>query len=102
MDEKKLGKLRAEAIRLRRVPFKADAVESLAAALGRTRANRGKHPMWVSAFPGLFPLSIPAHGNKDIAIGTRRSILNQLEEDIAAWEEKLFGGEEDDDGSNHD
>lgn len=65
-------------------------LESLAKRLGRQRINRGKEPVWESAeFPDLFPLSIPHHGGRDLAIGTQRSILNQLEDDMAAWEDKL-------------
>jgi len=46
--------------------------------------------MWVSSeFPTLFPLSIPHHGGRDLAIGTQRSILDQLEDDVLAWEGKL-------------
>jgi hypothetical protein len=46
--------------------------------------------MWESnEFPTLRPLSIPDHGNKDLAPGTQSSILNQLEDDIFAWDERL-------------
>jgi hypothetical protein len=52
--------------------------------------NRGKHPMWESQeFPTLPPLSIPDHAGRDLARGTKASILDQLEEDVLAWEEKL-------------
>jgi len=42
------------------------------------------------------PLSIPHHGGRDLAPGTRNSILNVLEADVLAWEERLgpYGGEE--------
>ena len=46
--------------------------------------------MWVSdPFPHLFVLSIPDHGGRDIPIGTKKSILDQLEEDIFEWEQLL-------------
>jgi len=46
--------------------------------------------MWVSTeFPKLPPLSIPDHGGKDYPPGTRKSILNQLEDDITAWDERI-------------
>jgi hypothetical protein len=80
---------------------KASAVESLARRLGRKPVNRGKHPMWESAeFPRLYPLSIPHHGAKDLSIGTRNSILEQLEDDVAAWERVLDDDDpaQDDDG----
>ncbi len=50
--------------------------------------------MWESAGFGLFPLAIPHHGGRDLPVGTKNSILNQLEDDILAWEEEL--SEEDD------
>lgn len=40
-------------------------------------------------FPHLRPLSIPNHKGRDMAPGTRNSILNQLEEDADAWEEEI-------------
>ena len=45
--------------------------------------------MWMSSEFDLPPLSIPHHGGKDFATATRNSILNQLEDDILAWEERL-------------
>jgi hypothetical protein len=51
--------------------------------------------MWESEQFDLFALSIPDHGGKDLAIGTQRSILNQLEDDVLAWEERLSGEDND-------
>ncbi len=94
MNARKLGRLRSRLAEMRRSPQRARALESLARQLGRQRAKRGKEPMWESAGFGLFPLAIPHHGGRDLPVGTKNSILNQLEEDILAWEEEL--SEEDD------
>ena len=57
--------------------------------------------MWLSEeFPDLYVLSIPDHGGKDLSIGTRNSILNQLEDDILAWEEALPVEDNEDDDKN--
>jgi len=65
-------------------------MEVLAQALGRRKANRGKEPCWViTVFPELPPLSIPHHGGGDLKKGTKNSIVNQLEDDLLAWEELL-------------
>jgi hypothetical protein len=90
MRRNALDKLRDELASLRRATVDARALESLAKRLGRKLVKRGKHPMWESKeFADLFPLSIPHHGGKDIPSGTKRSILDQLEEDVLAWEEVL-------------
>ncbi len=50
--------------------------------------------MWESTeFPDLFVLSIPHHGGKDLALGTKRSILDLLEDDMLAWEERIEDGD---------
>jgi|SRR5579862_2023300 len=90
MDQKKLDKLKRELAQARRGQQKAADLESLAKRLGRVSVKRGKEPMWDSSvFPDLFVLSIPRHGGRDISIGTRNSILDQLEDDILRWEERL-------------
>ena len=95
MDQNKLQKLRKELADLRRSPQRARALESLAKRLGRKLVKRGKHPMWESTeFDWLFPLSIPHH-RKDLPQKTRKSILDQLDTDIDAWDERLL---EEDDG----
>jgi hypothetical protein len=55
--------------------------------------------MWESVeFDHLFPLAIPHHGGgRDLAIGTKNSILDQLENDVEAWEQRLGDEEEDED-----
>ena len=51
--------------------------------------------MWESQeFLNLPPLSIPDHSGRDLAPGTKASILDQLEEDILAWEDKFGEGDE--------
>jgi hypothetical protein len=89
MNRRKLSKLRREWEQMWRSPQKASALSSLARRLGRTRVNRGKHPMWESKFEHLFVLSIPDHGQKDLPPGTRNVILNELENDLLAWDEWL-------------
>jgi hypothetical protein len=102
MDRKRLHKLKREMLRLRRSAQKAAALEGLASALGRKRVKRGKEPMWESThFPELFVLSIPHHGGRDLAIGTKKSILDQLEDDVLAWEQRL-DDEEDDEEKDDD
>ncbi len=87
MDDRKLGKLRGEVEALRRAPQKASALERIAKKLGRELVKRGKEPMWENKeFDELRSLAIPHHGGKDLPPGTRNSILNQLEDDILAWE----------------
>ncbi len=80
---------------------KAQNLQSLAKALGRTRDNRGKEPTWISEFADLFPLSIPNHKGRDIPTGTKNSILNQLEDDLAKWEETLDEWENSNDKDFH-
>ncbi len=91
MNQRKLAKLWRELAALRLGAHKARKFESLARRLGREHVERGKHPMWESTvFDELDALSIPRHGGKDISPGTKHSILNQLEDDILAWEERLL------------
>jgi hypothetical protein len=100
MTRQKLDKLKRELSQMRRSPQRAADLESLARRLGRKRSNRGKHPMWENQeFPELYALSIPAHGSKDLPPGTRNSILNQLEDDVLAWE-VTFPPEEDDENND--
>ena len=90
MTGQKLARLWRDLAALRPGAHKAREFERLARRLGRELVKRGKHPMWESmAFDELDALSIPRHGGKDIAPGTKHSILNQLEDDILAWEERL-------------
>jgi hypothetical protein len=99
MTRRKLDKLKRELLQLRRSPQKAAALERFAKRLGRKRVKRGKEPMWESSeFDELYALSIPHHAGRDLAIGTKNSILDQLENDLLAWEAKL---EKDEEGENN-
>ena len=101
MNSTKLRKLKLELTRLRRAQVTAANIESVARQLGRKKVNRGKEPMWESCFPHLFVLAIPHHGGRDIPTGTKHSILNQLEEDVLAWDETLREvGDEDENGQD--
>jgi hypothetical protein len=95
VHRKKLDKIKREILQRRRSPQNAAALMRLAAQLGRERAKRGKEPTYVSKyFHHLRPLSIPYHGGKDLAPGTKNSILNSLEDDVLAWEAQLGNGKE--------
>jgi hypothetical protein len=91
MDRKKLERLSAELDAMRHRSVKAADVQRLASRLGRKLANHGKHPNWENIqFPGLRPLSIPDHGRgRDLSPRVRKSVLNELEDDIDAWDEKI-------------
>jgi hypothetical protein len=89
MHRKKLDKAKQLLTQLRRSPQKARDLEVLARLLGRKRVKRGKEPTWESTELAVYPLSIPHHGGRDIPIGTKNSILDQLEDDILTWEEML-------------
>lgn len=63
--------------------------------------KRGKEPMWENIeFDELFPLSIPRHGGRDLSVGTQRSILDQLEDDVLAWEVRLGDDGDDEEAEN--
>jgi hypothetical protein len=92
MTLKKLRKLLKRIAQLRGSSVKPRKLESLAKALGRTRAKRGSEPTWVSTpFPDLRPLSIPHH-SKEVNRFTAESILDQLEGDADAWQQQLESG----------
>lgn len=94
MTPSKLSKLRGELAAARRYPRTAREMESLAQRLGRKLANRGKEPCWISeVFPELRPVSSWGHRG-DLRIGTQRNIVDQLEDDLLAWEEYLEGQED--------
>jgi hypothetical protein len=92
MNSKRLNKLKCRLLQLRHASVRAADIEALATELGRRKrkGKRSKEPTWVSTeFDNLFPLAIPHHGSRDLTIGTKNSILNQLELDIAEWEQRL-------------
>ena len=91
---RKLNRLRAELERLRLAQVRARDLEQLAKKLGRKKVKRGKEPTWENnTFPELPALTIPHHGGKDLPVGTKNSILNQLEDDFLAWELQLTNEE---------
>lgn len=102
MKKKTLEKLRGELARMRRSPQRAADLESLAKRLGRKKVNRGKEPMWESEEFKLYPLAIPHHGGRDLATGTKNSVLSSLEDDLLAWEERLNEEGGDDDETNEE
>lgn len=101
MDRRKLDRVRREAESLRGSQAKARELQRLAVRLGRKKVDRGKHPMYESgAFPHLRPLSIPNHKGRDMPSGTQNNILNQLEDDLDAWDETLSKQERGDGSRN--
>jgi hypothetical protein len=96
MKRKQLNKLKKDIALARRSQQTAANLERFAKALGRKKVKRGKEPIWESQELDVFPLAIPHHGGKDLATGTKNSVLDQLEDDVLAWEQKL--DDEDDEG----
>jgi hypothetical protein len=91
MNRKQLNKLRRAIDGLRRSSPKAIEIQKLAKQLGRKKVKRGKEPTWESReFQDLRPLSIPDHGGKDLSPGVKHSILNQLEDDLICWDERMI------------
>jgi hypothetical protein len=96
MNRKKLDKLWKELSGLRAGVHKARELQAFAKKLGRESVVRGKEPAWESTeFDGLNPVSIPDHGGKDLANGTQKSILDSLEDDLLAFEERVDKEEKD-------
>lgn len=91
MDRRKLDKLWAALAAARRSPQKGSDLEALAKMAGRTEQTGGKHPMWVSAFPQHRAFPIERHGgNPDLSPHVRKVVLNHLETDAEAWEERVM------------
>jgi hypothetical protein len=100
MTRRKLQRLRQQIASLRRSQPKARVLIALAKALGRMEEDRGKEPTYCSEeFQDLSPLTIPMHKGRDLPPGTRDSILNQLDEDVDAWDQRLFERERTNGGS---
>lgn len=93
MNKQKLARIRGDITAARRKSQTQDDLVRLAVRLGRTRSKRGKEPTWVSQFQGLYPISIPHAKGGDLKPGTKSNILNQLEDDVLAWEEILEQGD---------
>jgi hypothetical protein len=96
MNRRRLSRIKRLLEHARRSQQRARDLETLARMLGRRQDKRGKEPTWVHDELPVYPLSIPHHGGRDLAPGTRNSILNVLEGDVIAWEEQL-GPEDDED-----
>ncbi len=90
MNRKKLNKLWRQIEGMRKTSPKAFEIQKLAKQMGRKKVKRGKEPTWESReFQDLRPLSIPDHGGKDLSPGVKNSILNQLEDDLICWDERI-------------
>jgi len=84
MNRRKLRKLRQwlQALRTHPGNIESKELESLARALGRKPARRGKEPTFISTvLPQNRPLSIPHHSTT-LKKGTASNILDQLEKDL--------------------
>ena len=97
MNGRRLARIRRLLEQARRSQQRARDLEKL--ARGRRQDKRGKEPTWVHDELPVYPLSIPHHGGRDLAPGTRNSILNVLEVDVIAWEERL-GPEDEESGDD--
>jgi hypothetical protein len=92
MNLKKLKKIKQELDEIAWSPQGRNAARlvALAEQLGRVRDSRGKEPTYVRQLnPKLSPpLSIPGHTG-DLKVGTTKSIVQALLQDIDEWEEYL-------------
>jgi hypothetical protein len=94
MTSQKLKKIKREIAAARRRSNSYRDLEKIAILLERSQAKgpqaRGKEPTFVSTvFPKIHPITIPRHPGRDVAIGTAKAILNQLEEDVLRFERML-------------
>jgi HicA-like toxin of HicAB toxin-antitoxin system len=94
MTSQKLKKIKQEIAAARQRTNKYRDLEKIAASLERVLAmgaqSRGKEPTFIStAFDRINPITIPNHPGRDIARGTAKAILNQLEEDVLRFEKLL-------------
>jgi hypothetical protein len=87
MDGKKLARIRDDIAAARRKSQTQSDLIDLAMRLGRRRkAGKSKEPTYVTDLPGRYPLSIPYNKGRDLPPGTKKSVLNTLEEDADEWE----------------
>lgn len=97
MNRKKLTELRRELREMYKSPQNRNHKEfiSIAKQLGRREVDRGKEPTYVKDDNPVLcpPLSIPKHG--ELKVGTARSIIQALLNDVDVWE--IFLMEADDD-----
>ena len=89
MNRRKLSKLNCDIEAARRSQVNASDLERLAKALGRRLGSRGKEPVWEHPELDVYPVAIPRHGGRDIALGTKNNILDSLEDDLLGWELRL-------------
>jgi hypothetical protein len=99
MTPKHLAKIKKVLLEIQRSPQGRMPLEfeGLARALGRERDARGKEPTWSRRRVPEFarPLSIPAH-SASVKVGTARSIVRALLDEVAEWERYLEGGSDGD------
>ncbi|QJD92537.1 hypothetical protein HH213_22040 [Duganella dendranthematis] len=99
MTPKHLAKIKKVLLEIQRSPQGRRTLEfeGLARALGRERDGRGKEPTWSRRRAPEFsrPLSIPAH-SATVKVGTARSIVKVLLDDVAEWERYFEGGSDGD------
>lgn len=92
MTPSKLEKIKKDLENLKLNPkgIKSEVLIKIAIQLGRKKHPRGKEPTYVrDKEPELSPpLSIPNHKGTALKTGTAKSIINQLLEDVEAWEEE--------------
>jgi hypothetical protein len=94
LNRRRLEKIEQELLDLRRSPqgVRASDLVALAGKLGRTRTNRGKEPTYErpALFPNspAYPLTIPGHPG-DLRVGTVKSIVNALLNDVDEWKQRL-------------
>ena len=91
MDRRRLDKLKRElaAMSSRLGSIRPSELVSIASAVGREKANRGKEPTYCSPRPGWLPLSIPDHSGRTLKKGTARNIIDRLELDLDLIEKEL-------------
>lgn len=101
MTPSRLRKLRQEIAKLRAGSPNVGQLQRLARKLGRKLAKRGKEPTWVNPeLPDRRPISIPAHSS--ILRPTAQGIVDDLEGDLFAWEQRLDSEEKSQRGGKND
>lgn len=106
MNPNRLKKLkRALAAKSSKGSVNAREMEQIASQLGRQKVKRGKEPTWEhKELTSRPPLSIPHHGSTDLSPAVKRIVIDSLQKDIEAWEDRLgLGGyESGDDEEDHE
>jgi hypothetical protein len=78
----------------RRSPQTADDLEALAKMCGRRVRPGGNHPVWITDYFPHRPVPIEWNGgNRAVPMHARKVIINALEADASAWEERLVESE---------